>query len=202
MRGFLKGVIFKLGWALFLWTGAVFADEIKDIKPPVYFKPNYILLIILVSLIFAALVIFLIIFFIRKIRKGKEQILIRIRPAHEKAYEALEKLRQKNLPAQGRVKEYYFELSYIVRTYMEERFHIRAPEMTTEEFLFSLKSSSLLSGSHKNLLKEFLNLCDIVKFAKYGPTEQEMENSFSAANKLVDETKKVEEDQEEKLNAI
>ena len=69
---------------------------------------------------------------------------------------------------------------------------MKAPEMTTEEFLFSLKNSGGLSITHKNLLKEFLNLCDAVKFAKYGPTEKEISQSFDIAKAFIDETKQPE----------
>ena len=111
----------------------------------------------------------------------------------------MKSLLSKKFPQQGKVKEYYFELSNIARHYIENRFRLKAPEMTTEEFLFSLRESAILSGTHKNLLKKFLNLCDIVKFAKYAPNEEAIEKSFGAAKKFVDETKENEKNKIEVL---
>lgn len=169
-------------------------EDIKDIKPPVYFTRDYFFLILIASIIILVALGFLIAHFLKKnLRKKSELSIVPPRPAHEIAHEALNALKAKNLPQLGRIKEYYSELSDIVRHYLEDRFSIRAPEMTTEEFLYSLRESDDLAGAHKNLLKQFLNHCDLVKFAKYGPTHEEIDHSFNAAERLVDETKAVEE---------
>ncbi|MBN3037889.1 MAG: hypothetical protein JW869_00565 [Candidatus Omnitrophica bacterium] len=165
------------------------AQDIKDIKPPVFFISNSIYLIIIAAAIMLAVSLFFLYRFWKNRMKQKPKIAAPPKPAHQIAYDALEALRAKNLPAQGKIKEYYYELSNIARYYLENRFNMRAPEMTTEEFLFSLGYSQDLSAKHKELLKNFLSLCDIVKFAKYGPSAGEIEDSFNAAKKLVDDTK-------------
>jgi len=168
-------------------------EDIRDIKPPVGFRANSDFLIIAAIIIALAALVFLIRFFKKRLEKKKDQILNLPKPAHQIALEALEALSEENLSASGKIKEYYFRLSDIIRRYIEERFEIRAPEMTTEEFLTFLRNSGTLSGAHKNLVKEFLNLCDIVKFANYGPTQKEIDESFAAAVKLVQETKEATE---------
>ena len=168
--------------------------DIKDIKPPVYFPADYLFLIIAAATLVSAALILLLIHILKKGRKGETPFPFSPpRPAHELAYEALEILRSKRLAELGLVKEYYYELSDIVRHYLENRFDLRAPEMTTEEFLYSLRDSDKLTGAQKNLLKEFLIHCDMVKFAKYGPDKKEIGGSFDSAKRLVDETKAVEE---------
>jgi len=168
-------------------------EDIKDIRPPVYFSRDYFFLLFIAAIVVLIGVGLLISYFLKK-RTGKKQDPppLSPRPAHEIAYEALSALKAKDLPRLGRIKKYYSELSDIVRQYLEDRFSINAPEMTTEEFLYSLRESNDLAGAHKNLLKLFLSHCDLVKFAKYGPTQREMDNSFAAAQRLVDETKLVE----------
>ena len=167
-----------------------FPKGIKDIKSPVYFPADYLIFIVVgIAIFLIILSLFLRKFFRRKASKEKELISVFIRPAHEIAYEALEALRKKNFPAQGKTKKYYFELSDIVRQYLENRFSFRAPTMTTEEFLYMMRQSGNLAKQHKDLLKQFLTHCDLVKFAKYGPTGSEIETSFNLAKKLVDETK-------------
>jgi hypothetical protein len=129
-----------------------------------------------------------IVFFLFK-RKKNQEILAPPRPAHEIAYEALQVLRQKEYLRRKEHKLYYIELSDIVRRYLENRFNLRAPEMTTEEFLNSVKEERTLSYGHKNLLREFLSHCDLVKFAKYEPPEKEADLSFESAKKLIEQTK-------------
>jgi hypothetical protein len=133
-------------------------------------------------------------FFLAKslFKKAKTQALKPLlppEPPYEIAFDALNALKAEDLPGRGKIKEYYIRLSDIIRHYIEERFTIRAPEMTTDEFLFNLKDQPVLSGPHKNLLKEFLREADMVKFARYGPSSTEIDNSFSAAWRFVEETR-------------
>ena len=164
--------------------------SIKDIKPPLSFQASYVLIIAILAIVIISLLIFLVIHILKKraASRGSRRI-IPIRKPHEIAYEALRLLKERNLPGAGLVKEYYFEISKIARIYIENRFSLKAPEMTTEEFLYSLKDSDILTSTQKSIVKEFLNQCDLVKFAKYGPTSKEIEASFNTAKKLVDETK-------------
>ncbi len=164
------------------------AGGIRDIKPPVYFKESYLFLILLAAAGALALILFLAIFIYKKRKKKKAIPLSPPKAPYEIACEAFNRLQSQDLPSHGKMKEYYSGLSDIVRGYTERRFTIRAPEMTTEEFLYFLRNSDTLSGSHKNLLKEFLALCDVVKFAKYGPSRKETGISMISAKKFVDET--------------
>ena len=97
----------------------------------------------------------------------------------------------KDLARRGLFKDYYSEISAIIRSYLEDRFALNAPEMTTEEFLNSLRDSGSLSTERKEPLKSFLNACDLVKFAKYLPPSSEVEAVFMTAKKFVEETKDV-----------
>ncbi|MGD2279024.1 MAG: BatD family protein, partial [Candidatus Omnitrophota bacterium] len=143
----------------------------------------------------AALAAFIFLFWRRRKQRIAEEE-IRRKPAHVIAYEELNNLRGEDLPAKGRVKEYYIRLSDIVRHYLEKRFSYRAPEMTTEEFLKAIKESKEFDKECKDLLKEFLSHCDMVKFAKYGPTPLEILDSFKSAERLIDRTRIAEEEAE------
>ena len=59
-----------------------------------------------------------------------------------------------------------FTLSNALRNYIEQRFDIRAPEQTTEEFLVAAAQHPYLKGAVLDQLSQFLDLCDRVKFAK------------------------------------
>ena len=80
------------------------------------------------------------------------------------------------------------EVSHIIRVYLEERFSLHAPDRTTEEFLLELQSSRYLAAEHKQLLANFLSECDMVKFARAEPPEQELRSLHEAASRLVGET--------------
>ena len=85
-------------------------------------------------------------------------------------------------------KPFCIEVSDTVRWYLEERFEYRAPERTTDEFLEELQSSPLLSLTQKQSLADFLCRCDLVKFARYEPTELELRSLHDGALRLVEET--------------
>ena len=79
-------------------------------------------------------------------------------------------------------------VSNTLRVYLEERFHLHAPERTTEEFLVELQGSPALNAEQKKSLQHFLQSCDLVKFARFEPTETTLRELHDAALRLVDET--------------
>jgi hypothetical protein len=91
------------------------------------------------------------------------------RPAHEVALEALSRLEASTMLEQGRVKEYHIEASEIVRRYVEARYGVPALEMTTWEVLDGLERAGV-DRSHRHALRDVLDPCDRVKFAKVRPT--------------------------------
>lgn len=160
--------------------------DIRDIRGPKSFANRiwrYILIVVAVLLITGG--IFALILW----KKNKVESKALPAPAHLIAYEALAALGKKDYIHQGKIKAYYIELSDIVRHYLENRFNLRAPEMTTEEFLIKVKEDSNLSLEHKDLLRDFLTNCDLVKFAKYQPAETEADLALASARRLVDQTK-------------
>ena len=161
--------------------GAAITD-IKDIKGPIHI-PEIGKMLILAALIIT--VIFLVIFVYHKIRQRKP-----IRLPHETALEELQALKAAFLQS-GDIKSYYVGISDSVRRYIERAFSLRAPEMTTEEFLESLKSSASLSQEQKSLLRDFMGSCDLVKFAKYSATKDEAGLVITSAAKFIEETKDV-----------
>ncbi len=105
-------------------------------------------------------------------------------PAHLRAKQALERA----LEIIGQPKPFCILVSDTVRFYLEERFRFRAPERTTEEFLRELSATDRLSPEQKVSLGSFLESCDLVKFAKYEPGENELRELQVSAVRLVEET--------------
>jgi len=88
-------------------------------------------------------------------------------------------------------REFCILVSDTIRWYLEERFEFRAPERTTEEFLYELQGTNLLTPDQKTSLGEFLRRCDLVKFAKYEPGPPELHDLHESAMRLVEETEPV-----------
>lgn len=120
-------------------------------------------------------------------------------PPHLLAYQALDRLLATDLLASGQVKAFFEALSDILRHYIEDRFGVRAPEQTTEEFLTALgpmgaepmarlRSPTLATMAHKLLLGDFLRHCDLVKFARHTPTRVEAEERVELCRRFVRET--------------
>jgi hypothetical protein len=83
---------------------------------------------------------------------------------------------------------WFVELSAIVRGYVEGRFRLRAPELTTEEFLLAARRIPELTGAHRDLLGSFLARCDQVKFAGWRPEPGESLELLDAARAFVRDT--------------
>lgn len=115
-------------------------------------------------------------------------------PAHEVAYRAFEKLKGKDLPRQGKIKEFYYELSYILREYIGNRFGIYAVNQTTEEFFEYLLQSNPFDQEAENILRTFSEHADTVKYSKFRPDMEKADNSFTTAKAFVENTKAVEEE--------
>jgi hypothetical protein len=105
-------------------------------------------------------------------------------PPHVRARRALEAA----LALLSDPKAFSIAVSGAVREYLEQRFDFHAPERTTEEFLYELQGTNLLTTEQKLSLGEFLANCDLIKFAKYEPTETELRALHAAALRLVNET--------------
>lgn len=114
----------------------------------------------------------------------------RQRSAYEIARARLQRLLDSPRPGTAeQVDGFYVELSGIVRRYLEDRFELRAPELTTEEFLVSVGESPDLTREHQALLQEFLRQADLVKFAGVQPSNEDIERSIEAAWWFLEETR-------------
>jgi len=108
----------------------------------------------------------------------------RLLSPQELAFLELEQLLQAGL-AERDVKQYYVELTGVVRRYIERTTAIRAPEQTTEEFLHEISRGQTFAAEEGLRLKGFLESADLVKFAAHRPRKQDIEESFRRAKAFV-----------------
>jgi hypothetical protein len=111
--------------------------------------------------------------------------------AYDEAIARLAALEAGGAPDADRADAWFVELSMIVRRYLEGRFALRAPELTTEEFLSEARRAAELTPAHRDQLTSFLERCDRVKFAGYRPDEGESLATLRAARAFVDDTRAV-----------
>ncbi len=195
------------GEALRVHVASLLAQEgqptdIRDVKPPEDVPFNWWPVLVGGAVLVALTGIGMALsYFLNRFRRAA---VLPPRPAHEVALEALSHLRAKRLPQAGQFEAYYVALSAIVRTYLEDGLQVRAPEMTTEEFLVAVTHAprsarrppkgrggrpSRLPPAHQHLLGTFLAQADLVKFARHRPSLDESDAAYEAAKRFVDETR-------------
>lgn len=114
---------------------------------------------------------------------------VRRRSAWEVARARLDALSSGGRPAgEDEVDTFFVELSALIRRYLEDRFELRAPELTTEEFLQVASQTPDLDEKHQGFLRSFLASADMVKFARFIPPPEEIEAALTAASRFLDET--------------
>ncbi len=171
------------------------SKEIKDIKPPLAIGISFAeILPYLIGLVILAGIVWLILYIRKKRRRGESLIPEAPKlPANVVALEALRILEAEHVWQRGLVKDYYSQLTDILRMYMERRFTVAAMEMTSDEIL-SAPAVAVLPKEIKNSLREVLLRADLVKFAKSQPLPQEHELSLTASRSFVETTWKAAEE--------
>jgi hypothetical protein len=173
--------------------------DIKDISK-IYFTFHELwmyvkeyALFIIVGLLVTGLIVYAIWRYIKKKRALKPLPVVKPKPKikpHITALKELEKLRQKKLCEQGRTKDYYTELTDIVRKYMDDQWNIGAMEMVTTEIVDALKNTNIHGEVLKRLHQAF-SVADLVKFAKYSPLPTDHDMAFKDSKEFVERTAEV-----------
>ena len=108
-------------------------------------------------------------------------------PAIVTAREKLLQLKESNLWQSGKSKEYYTNLTDIVREYLEGQFAIAAIEMTSDEILDEVRKLQL-DNSIFAKLQDTLTTADFVKFAKANTDSTQNESAFNNINSFIEDT--------------
>ena len=142
------------------------------------------------------LLLFLIYYLIKKYKKGESLITKRkiVIPPHITALNKLQNLNKKKLWQKGELKEYYSELSLILREYTEKRFNFQALELPTSDIIRNLTQldSDLLSK-----LEFVLQKADNIKYAKGLSLNEENKESMKKSKEFIQLTK-IEKDESSK----
>ncbi|WP_411766324.1 hypothetical protein [Winogradskyella sp. A3E31] len=179
-----------------------------DIKPIIEVEKSaskwwfYLLLVLLII----ALIAFLLYWFIWRKKPLTEEEEIALLPPYDRAKLALQKLDEKGYLEQEAIKDYYSELTLIIRKYLDEKVYDRALESTTDELISRLqllKDANELELEPDTIrnIKSILKRADLVKFAKSKPDFELAKLDKNTIDKEIDSVKEKlpEPSEEEKL---
>jgi hypothetical protein len=154
------------------------AEEFHDIAPPVDYSLIPPWLIFVAAFIVLSLIGFLIWMFARRRKPAQPPKLPR-----EIALEELERISFEI----ERINPYRFSIlvSDILRRYVTEQYALPVTRQTSVEFLNALAKSSPFSDDDKSLLEDFLNRCDLIKFARYEATSADSRLLLEEAMRFV-----------------
>jgi len=163
---------------------------IKSIKSEPYTFDDFRIYIYLLIAALAIVSFWIYWFVVRKQKENEEEATYKAMPPYEEAIYRLNELDEKLLWQNNKIKEYYSELTEIIRGYIERELKVPALENTTDEVLDMLKDfkdSETIQTSKETLkkLKELLREADLVKFAKSKPLANEIEEDRKDAEEII-----------------
>ncbi|MDE7380547.1 MAG: hypothetical protein K2N03_00275 [Muribaculaceae bacterium] len=121
------------------------------------------------------------------IKYRKEGTLLPVKPQippYDEARESLISLKSRKLWEIGREKEYYTQLTNILRKYLSREYNIPAMEMTSRQLMSALKGNDDLN-SERSMLREMLDISDFVKYAKVRPLPEDNEKAFTTVEEFI-----------------
>ncbi|MCR9199818.1 MAG: BatD family protein [Planctomycetaceae bacterium] len=118
------------------------------------------------------------------LRRWKQERPVVVRSPHELATEELNELLASGLSSTD-VKEFFVQLTKVVRRFIERSTGVKAPEQTTEEFLREVSTTTVFSETDRTRLSGFLVSADLVKFAGFQPEAEAIADSTKRAEEFI-----------------
>ena len=160
------------------------AQDIRDVKPLRDPPPSPIWPWVLMA---AAVLVLVGLWLWWRRRRRRAEIERRV-PPHELAYQELDRLRRTDFEDLAQLREYYFQISEVLRRYVEGRWGLNATDLTTEEILPRLVDLQGLDADQEQGFEQFLHATDRVKYAAQVPQEREIEETYELALGFVEST--------------
>ncbi len=168
---------------------------IHDITGPVWIYPAFKTVALWVLAIICAVGAFYLLW--RLGRRIHKTIQLRRMSPRERAIYELSELMAQNLIAKQKIKQFYLELTMIVRRYIERAHAVRAPEETTEEFLVAITHNPAFKDEVVRKLCVFLQTADLVKFAAYQPEQEIIDKTITTARDYIDTDEMIKQETKE-----
>ena len=165
-------------------------QDLRDIKPPLemsqnllpYFISGTVILGLVAALLWYSL------------QKNRQRLSIPVPDeedtpsAHEIAYEKLSAIEASDWLKRGDMETYHTQIAYVLRQYIDARYHIPALELTTTGLLQAMLRAEIAT-LYVERTQQLLANCDMVKFATYQPELSEASARIAEVRWIVDETK-------------
>lgn len=155
-------------------TGGMEVNPEKDLPPLSWRLVRYCALVLLAACVAVAFVWWIVKKVAQKVREHRMSPI-------ERAMLELDRLLQKGLPGRGRYKDFYVELTMVVRRYIQRRHSVRAPNLTTDEFLRAAAENPAFTREALEGLRQFLESSDMVKFAGVEATPEMADSATDKA---------------------
>lgn len=164
-------------------------EDIHDIKELIEILPfwqNNLILLITLGLILTTIISIIILFYLKKRKSRKNTQLnneVNLSP-YEKAIKDL--INSKEIMHPGMDKLLSTNISNVIRHYVEKAFNYSVSKKTTEEFLHNLQEEMTLTSKSLEALAQFLEMCDLAKYAKIEFTSNEQKALYEKAKSFLD----------------
>jgi hypothetical protein len=171
--------------------------ELADLKPPASVDPDYGPLTVALLILGVLLVVSVVLWWLHRRYASRLAAVappedpFHRKPPHEWVYEELRKLLDRRLAEQGRIDEFYSELSRILKRYLGGRYRLDLMEHTTDEIAPLLEQVGAAERPIAGV-RRILDDCDRVKFAKERPGAEAWRAVVESVYEIVDETKPAE----------
>lgn len=160
--------------------------DIRPLKAQYEFKRDWVQYLKWIGPGFLLFVLAVALIWLKLIKRKEKEEPVDLRPAWEIAFEKLALLKQKVYLTEGKFKEFYIELTEILRSYLEKMYRVNVLDMTTQELLAAFEKLELPEGMFDRV-KDFFMHADLVKFAKYMPEKEKAEADFDEVHAMVEE---------------
>jgi hypothetical protein len=161
--------------------GAPPPPEIRDIAPPVDVFPWPAWMVALVLLVALALLAAAIYFIVRRIRNRPPPL-----PPSPRSVALRELSRLRQGVSQAAPYAFSIAVSDVLRRYVTAEYRIHATEQTSPEFLAAISRSAKFSDPVRAQLSDFLECCDLIKFARIDASTAESERLLESATRFVE----------------
>lgn len=159
-------------------TGPMEIDPKKDLPPLSWRLVGKIFLLVLAGVLAAAALWFVLRSIARRVKEHRMSPM-------ERAWAELDRLLKKGLPGRGRYKDFYVELTQLVRRYVQRQHGLKAPHLTTQEFFEAARNSQDFPKAALNELVEFMEKADLVKFAGVTATPEMADEATTSARDYI-----------------
>ncbi len=165
---------------------------INPLKPQASIKPDYSYLkkyakYGLIAILILALLYYLIKKLIERL-KGREKKIEEkpeiLDPPCVEVKNLISSLLSKTYLKEGKVKEFFVELSEIAKRFLGRVFEFDYDSKTSEEVFQLIKGK--IKMEEESLIRDFFEVCDLVKFAKYVPEQSEINSTVNTLYQIVE----------------